>query len=534
MFGKRRFLHLGLSLLLGAACSGQKAKGVNFDPAGYDGFNETHFDLLSTNCAYASGTLQLTVNAETAYLYYRALDGLVVANANTVHGTECTQDPNSPITITGGAGADKVIIDYMYGTFGLAAVAGTPLITIDLAGGTSDEVEIRGTANADAITLGTNASGVSFVNYQVVGAKTARNLPDISISNVEAILVSGGDGNDTITGQGGTALGGSSILPLSGAISLTLYGGAGDDTLVSGATSSGGAFNLLSGGAGNDYFPQAATALGADQIQGGDGYDTVDYSSRTSAVNVTLGKGSLAVPATGSITVVPKASMLDNQYFTLSDGTITKRFAYEVTADAYASGSITCVGKSSLLDNDYFTIGSTRFAYQVSAAAVAAQGSVTLGTGLTDNDYFTLSDGTNSVTIEYNITDTGFSALHTPSHVIVANDPNETLDDLAEATYTYLHGLSASTLNITATDPNDASTTISFTNNTPGTSGNTTIAIAASGGHITKVDMSGGLGGFVKSTPNASANIIDIHGLASGSDLAANVATSTDYHLQRS
>jgi Ca2+-binding RTX toxin-like protein len=342
---------------------------------------------------------------------------------------------------------------------------------------------------------------------------------------VEAILVSGGDGNDTITAQGGTALGGSTILPLSGAIALTLYGGAGDDTLVSGATSSGGAFNLLSGGVGNDYFPQA-TARGADQIQGGDGYDTVDYSNRTSAVNVTLGKGSLAVPATGSITVLPKASMVDNQFFILNDGTNHKQFAYEVTADGLAQGSITCVGKSSLLDNDYFTIGATRFAYQVSAAPVAAQGSITLGVGLTDNDYFTLSDGTNSVTIEYNITNTGFTLQQPSSHMIQASAPTETLADLAYDTYSYLSGLASSTLNITTADPNSPSPspTISFTNKTPGTTGNTSITV---GSHITKSDMSGGLNGFVLSGPNSSANVIDISALASGSDLAANVATTT-------
>ena len=528
MFGKRRFLHLGLSLLLGAACSGQKAKGVDFDPAGYEGFEQTHFDLLSTNCTYASGTLQLTVNAETAYLYYRALDGLVVANANTVHGTECTQDPNSPITITGGAGDDKVIIDYMYGTFGLAALpAGPPLIAIDLAGqGTSgDEVEIRGTSNADAITLGTNGAGVSFVNYQVVGAKTPRNLPDISISNVEAILVSGGDGNDTITGQGGTALGGVSILPLSGAIALTLYGGAGDDTLVSGANSSGGAFNYLSGGVGNDYFPQAATARGADQVQGGDGYDTVDYSNRTSAVNVTLGKGSPAVPATGSITVLPKASMVDNQSFTLKDGTNTKQFAYEVTADAFAQGTITCTDKAHLADNDYFQVGdgttTKTFVYQVSAVAVASHGSITLRT-LVDHDFFTLNDGTNSVTVEYQITPGDFTPAHTPTHLIVATE-GESADALASDTYTYLHSLATTTLDITAAYPGGSSTTISLTANTPGSAASITI-LSSLNVDYSETGGTGGPDGFVLSNADPSPIIID---LSSGSHDATSVAGLT-------
>ena len=44
----------------------------------------------------------------------------------------------------------------------------------------------------------------------------------------------------------------------------------------------------LGGGAGNDTFTAASTADGADVFNGGTGDDTVDYSSRTAALTVTM------------------------------------------------------------------------------------------------------------------------------------------------------------------------------------------------------------------------------------------------------
>jgi len=109
MFGNRRFKHVGIALLLGGACacSQQKAKGIDFDSAGFDGFDETHFDLLASDCSYSSGDMTLTVAAgETAYVFKRSADGKTVANAN-IAGAECTVGSTNKIFINGGTGTRR-------------------------------------------------------------------------------------------------------------------------------------------------------------------------------------------------------------------------------------------------------------------------------------------------------------------------------------------------------------------------------------------------------------------------------------------
>src|SRR5439155_256226 len=46
--------------------------------------------------------------------------------------------------------------------------------------------------------------------------------------------------------------------------------------------------DIMDGQGGNDTFPQGNAPDGTDQITGGDGVDTVDYSGRSGAVTVTL------------------------------------------------------------------------------------------------------------------------------------------------------------------------------------------------------------------------------------------------------
>lgn len=89
--------------------------------------------------------------------------------------------------------------------------------------------------------------------------------------------VDGGDGADTIEGGGGND---------------TLSGGAGDD-LIKGSdgndTIRGGAGDdYLNGDLGDDIFDEEAAASGADVINGGAGFDKVDYSKRSADLTATL------------------------------------------------------------------------------------------------------------------------------------------------------------------------------------------------------------------------------------------------------
>jgi len=71
-----------------------------------------------------------------------------------------------------------------------------------------------------------------------------------------------------------------------------LTGGAGADSLTGSAADnifSGGPGNdTLNGGAGDDIFVEAEAQAGSDIVNGGDGSDTIDYSGRHAALNVTL------------------------------------------------------------------------------------------------------------------------------------------------------------------------------------------------------------------------------------------------------
>jgi Ca2+-binding RTX toxin-like protein len=247
--------------------------------------------------------MTLTVEAdETAYVYIRGLDGLVSTNALAANGS-CAVPSSKRIIIRShdltAVDDQKVILDFSSGTFGLATKATVasdatsgPNILIDLGNGTGDSVKIMGTSGVDTVTLGSNLTAsppAAFVAWQAAPA-AKRTFPDIRITGSEDIIISTGAGDDVITGQAGAAVG-TTLTPLDGSIRLTVYGGDGNDTITSGAASTGGASNALYGGAGDDKFIQQA-AKAADDIHGEDGIDLVDYSSRSAPLSVTVGVGS--------------------------------------------------------------------------------------------------------------------------------------------------------------------------------------------------------------------------------------------------
>jgi Ca2+-binding RTX toxin-like protein len=537
MLGKRRFTQFGLALLLGGACacSGQqKAKGIDFDPAGFDGFDETHFDLLAADCilnAAGDMTLNLAAN-ETAYLFKRAADSKVVANAS-IAGNECTTSATNKITINGSTGSEQVIIDYYSGAFATATTS-TPNIAIDLGAGAGDTVKIRGTAGADLVTLGTRGA-TSYFSLNTVGV-AARTFADISMAGVEIIKVSTGPGNDTITGQGGAAVGSTTALPvvaLDGSISLTVWGGDDNDTITSGALSVG-TRNVLWGGAGNDLFLQQA-AFAADTINGGDGTDTVDYGIRTTGVRVTLGATTAAAAATGTLSCVAKTAINDNDSFQIfADATHSKTFAYNKTGPGVAaSGSITCVATTSMTDNDAFVISdgahTKRFYYQ-KTANVAATGTITcpLQSALSDNDWFVLHDGTHDVIFEYSVTTATVPATH-GGHMINIFGAVST-SDVATATAGAIHALYPGTVNIDAT-ATGSDAIVHLTNGTVGTAGNVTITNNAAAHGLTTVGMHNG-SSFTVSTANGVAGTvpIDIHAVTTANEVAT--ATYTAIHGQ--
>ncbi|ORE96929.1 glycerophosphodiester phosphodiesterase family protein [Aurantimonas sp. 22II-16-19i] len=167
---------------------------------------------------------------------------------------------------------------------------GEGIDTIDYSAATGDLVIDLVTGTASGTPIGTDTL-VSF--ERIIGG--AGN--DTITADDATVFISGGDGNDTITtGNGATAVFGGN-----GADTIT--GGDGDDTISGGngddVIHGGGGNDTLAGGYGADQIfgdggddlILADPGLQADVIDGGAGFDTLDFSGSAVAVTVHLGAG---------------------------------------------------------------------------------------------------------------------------------------------------------------------------------------------------------------------------------------------------
>lgn len=255
------------------------------DPDGYDGISEETFPLLTNNCTITSGTSTMALSVrggETVYLTLRAADGVVIADGTTSGGAECAVPSNYKIVITEDSlhtGTEKVFLDYINGTYALGTTAGavvTPGITMALGAGSS--IVVRGSSGADKIYLGSTYSAGPVLQFSWINVN-GDTSPDVRMVGVTDVKVSTGVGADTISADGGNGTTGS---VLDATITFSAYGGPDADTLTGGKGAS-----LLDGGDGDDKFIQTVNT-GPDNIVGGKGFDTVDYSVRLTAVNVTV------------------------------------------------------------------------------------------------------------------------------------------------------------------------------------------------------------------------------------------------------
>jgi Ca2+-binding RTX toxin-like protein len=165
--------------------------------------------------------------------------------------------------VSGGEPIDTVGVEGLGGDDTLTTAVGVnALPQVRFGGGEgADVLQYDGTRGDDqfAIALNNGMAAVSAPASAVVNAT----------STVESTVVSGLGGNDTIAGQNG----------LAGITSLTLDGGAGDDTVLGG---DGG--DTLIGGSGNDFVDGnrgndvAFLGTGDDHFQWdpGDGSDTIE------------------------------------------------------------------------------------------------------------------------------------------------------------------------------------------------------------------------------------------------------------------
>jgi Ca2+-binding RTX toxin-like protein len=246
-------------------------------------------------------------------------------------------------------------------------------------------------------------------------------------------------------------------MPLDGTIGFDVYGGDGNDTITSGAASIGLVSNNLYGMAGDDLFVQQ-TAKAHDNIFGSDSggptdSDTVDYSSRTNPVSVTMGDDLLiGVTSMGSVACATAANTANHDRFTINDGTHpVVTYEFQKTAVTPSAGSITT------------------------------------------------EDGVHTpITFEYHVTG-GFSA--TPGDTAIDISGATSANDVAVATYTAIAAAAGPTFTITATSP--ASGAVITLGNPAGY--NSTIAVVGTGNMV--ASFTGGAS-FALTTPgNIPVNI---------------------------
>jgi Ca2+-binding RTX toxin-like protein len=267
---KDRFspLIVGTAAILAVGC-GSDITQFDTDAPSDDPFAKLLQDLspLNTPCTYASSARQLTVTlaANEVALIKRfpgantPTDDFVMVNGFDCNGTLIPaglgNNPVQKVNVTGSSGAESVVFDFSDGPFAFGTAI-TNGITVDLGTGTSDMLGVRLGALDDRVTYG--ASGVAIVN----GSAGVDNFREITATNTELHKLLLGAGNDTVTASGNTVTGSAVFNPVS---ALELYGGEGDDLFLEG----------------NAKTPK-------ELISGGNGTDTVTYSSRTVALSVTI------------------------------------------------------------------------------------------------------------------------------------------------------------------------------------------------------------------------------------------------------
>jgi Ca2+-binding RTX toxin-like protein len=293
--------------LMVAAAFGASACDEETAPrdAGVDPELGVNFDELGTpidDCTAASTTPSTgDFNATTKVLKITIPDedDAVISVVNgklKINGNQCQTDATPPVELTStnvtklevtAAGTSKVVIDLLPGAFG-NIFAGTGGIVIT---GTTAalSVGVRGTAQANLVKM----SEASSAYYMELSGDTRADLKIVpAATTFPAISLALGDGADAFTAQGQnltiTALGTGTQGDVSASQAITVFGGAGNDTLKGGLGD-----DTLNGGDGNDVFQTNATTAtlsedGADVYIGGSGTDTVDYSGRTEAVNVSV------------------------------------------------------------------------------------------------------------------------------------------------------------------------------------------------------------------------------------------------------
>ncbi len=294
---------VGVLAVVGVWACGHETNGGQTDPTPSDrakpgsfpGIDEVAGNLaqLASACSFTSDGGLMTVALASGEYALISRGSLNDGGASlTVNGTPCgsaTPTAVTRISVSGHTtGSETVIIDYLGGTFALgsSSVIG---VNVDLKGGSSDSLRIRGSSGVDNVLLATavadaGSNGIYSIAVGINGT-TNPGTKAISFTGVESLVVSTGPGADVVrtAGQADAGVGGTPFgRTLSGSgPALVFYAGDDADTLNAGATKVGSAVTY----------------------NGGAGSDTADYSSRTNDISCTIGGGAVCGESSEATTI---------------------------------------------------------------------------------------------------------------------------------------------------------------------------------------------------------------------------------------
>lgn len=241
----------------------------------------------ATACDFTGTTLTVAVDTTTANVFSQDVAGNILLNGAQspawVALSDCATSPAAnvgnvtAISITGPPGVSAtneiVSIDMELGTGTVSyGVINWTVNLGDEGAAPGDTFDVTNAASLDSLTTDWGASGVDL---------NGDGDLDVVLADIETSTHEAGDGpgapdfvGDTVNAGGSTATG--AAYPTS----ITITGGANDDTLTGGA-----AGDVINAGTGDDTL---AGGLGNDTLNGDLGVDTVDYSASATAVNVNL------------------------------------------------------------------------------------------------------------------------------------------------------------------------------------------------------------------------------------------------------
>jgi len=253
---------LGWALVCVTGCDAETSTAPHRAIDGVDEVSQALTDLTA-KCVFtaATGRVALVLDAGDIAVLARGATGALLINDLPCGAATSTSARRIDVA-QGTAGAQTLILDFGGGLFATGTASG-PGVTLDLGGDSpGDALKLIGTTGRDHFVFG--ASGLSLNGDAML---------DVTSAGTAQYVVSLDDGDDSFAGAGDAVTG--AAFPTA----LTVYGGAGNDTLCGGAGD-----DTLNGGAGDDVFTTGTGRDGNDTLVGGAGSDTADYSPRTAAL----------------------------------------------------------------------------------------------------------------------------------------------------------------------------------------------------------------------------------------------------------